>query len=49
MDTFYMILVNQHCLLDRLGAEMPVMTETKQETWAYTMIIGFQTPLSTEQ
>jgi hypothetical protein len=49
METFYMILVNQHCFLDRLGAEMPVMTVIKQDTWAYTMIIGFQTPLSAEQ
>jgi hypothetical protein len=49
METVYTILVNQHGLLDRLGAEMPVMTVIKQDTWAYTMIIGFQTPLSTEQ
>jgi len=44
-----MILENQHCFLDRLGAEMSVMTVIKQDTWAYTVIIGFQTPLSTEQ
>ena len=44
-----MILVNQHCFLDRPGAEMSVMTVIKQDTLAYTVIIGFQTPLSTEQ
>jgi hypothetical protein len=49
METLYMILVNQHCFLDRPRAEMPVMTVIKQDTWAYTMIIGFQTPLWTEQ
>jgi len=48
METLY-ILVNQHCFLDRLGAEMSVMAVIKQDTWAYTVIIGFQTPLSTEQ
>ena len=49
METFYMMLANQHCLLDRLGAEMSAMTVIKLDTWAYTMIIGIQMPLSTEQ
>jgi hypothetical protein len=44
-----MILVNQHCLLDRLGSEIPVMTVIKQDTWDYVVIIGFQAPLSFQQ
>jgi hypothetical protein len=49
MKMLYMISVNQHCFLDRLGAGVPVITVIKQDTWAYTVIIGFQKPLSTEQ
>ena len=32
METLYMIVVNHHCFLDRLRAEMPVITVIKQDT-----------------